>query len=149
MWCDGLTWATDRSSIARSSMKLQKGRVRAPWLYGPVMTHTPNLRFITYCLVTNNSWKASYVDQHVRRRATVYFSGGARGERGGKESQTEEERTVTLHILFADGREKQDAEVCSLSAFGGNGTWREGCSVPICMALCRYLLLVLHGQLFI
>lgn len=41
----------------------------------------------------------------------------------------------TVHDLFADGREKQDAEVCSLSAFGGNGTWREGCSVHKCTAL--------------
>ncbi len=79
----------DHSVLARFGMKLWKGRVRAPWLHGPVMTHTPKLCFITYCLVTSNSWKASYINQHVGRRATVYFSGGARGGGRGKEKEVQ------------------------------------------------------------
>ncbi len=75
--------------LARFGMKLWKGRVRAPWLYGAVMTHTPKLCFITYCLVNSNSWKASYINQHVGRRATVYFSGGARGGGRGKEKEVQ------------------------------------------------------------
>ncbi len=87
--------------LARFGMKLWKGRVRAPWLYGAVMTHTPKLCFITYCLVNSNSWKASYINQHVGRRATVYFSGGARG--GGR------------------GKEKEVQNACS------RRTWKAGC----------------------
>ncbi len=79
----------DHSVLARFGMKLWKGRVCAPWLHGPVMTHTPKLCFITYCLVTSNSWKASYINQHVGRRATVYFSGGARGGGRGKEKEVQ------------------------------------------------------------
>lgn len=79
----------DHSVLARFGMKLWKGRVRAAWLYGAVMTHTPKLCFITYCLVTSNSWKASYINQHVGRRATVYFSAGARGGGRGKEKEVQ------------------------------------------------------------
>lgn len=38
----------------------------------------------------------------------------------------EVKRKREVHYMFADGHEKQDAEVYSSSAFGGNGTWREG-----------------------
>lgn len=41
-------------------------------------------------------------------------------------AEAEEVKRKKYRMCVADGHEKQDAEVSSSSAFGGNGTWREG-----------------------
>lgn len=46
--------------------------------------------------------------------------------RGAHAEAEEVKRKREVQNVFADGHEKQDAEVSSSSAFGGNGTWREG-----------------------